>query len=333
MEDIPAMPDAYDLIVIGSGPGGYVGAIRAAQLGLRVALVEREKVGGTCLHIGCIPTKAMLHTAELLEHLKDPRELGLTVDSVAVDLLAVQRRKARVVDQLHKGVQSLMRKNKIDVFIGEGRFLSAAKIGVALADGSETELAARHVLIATGSAPRSLPGIVFDHTRIIDSTDALNLEAVPRSIAILGAGPVGVEFASLFRAFGSEVTVIELLPTLVPLEDEEIGQALERAFSRRGIKGLTQATAKAAEIGNNKVKITLWPGDQSSPLEADYLLVAVGRAPVTEGLAGAGAGIVLDQGGGQRGGQVPTTRAPVHCTREGLQRAPPFRPAPCPQRW
>ncbi|OLD51677.1 MAG: hypothetical protein AUI83_10315 [Armatimonadetes bacterium 13_1_40CM_3_65_7] len=138
------MPDAYDLIVIGSGPGGYVGAIRAAQLGLRVALVEREKVGGTCLHIGCIPTKAMLHTAELLEHLKDPRELGLTVDSVAVDLLAVQRRKARVVDQLYKGVQSLMRKNKIDVFIGEGRFLSAAKIGVALADRLSAALRARH---------------------------------------------------------------------------------------------------------------------------------------------------------------------------------------------
>src|SRR5256712_2395999 len=213
----------------------------------------------------------MLHTAELLEHLKDPRELGLTVDSVAVDLLAVQRRKARVVDQLYKGVQSLMRKNKIDVFIGEGRFLSAAKIGVALADGSETELAARHVLIATGSAPRSVPGIVFDHTRIIDSTDALNLEAVPRSIAILGAGPVGVEFASLFRAFGSEVTVIELLPTLVPLEDEEIGQALERAFSRRGIKALTQAPAKGAANGNNKGKNTRGGGGPDAGLEAGTL--------------------------------------------------------------
>ena len=319
------MPDAYDLIVIGSGPGGYVGAIRAAQLGLRVALVEREKVGGTCLHIGCIPTKAMLHTAELLEHLKDPRELGLTVDSVAVDLLAVQRRKTRVVDQLHKGVQSLMRKNKIDVFIGEGRFLSAAKIGVALADGSETELAARHVLIATGSAPRSVPGIVFDHTRIIDSTDALNLEAVPRSIAILGAGPVGVEFASLFRAFGSEVTVIELLPTLVPLEDEEIGQALERAFSRRGIKVVTQATAKAAEIGNNRVKITVGRGDQTSALEADYLLVAVGRAPVTEGLAVAEAGIALEKGAVKVDGQFRTTAAHAYAIGDVLTGQAPFR--------
>src|SRR2546428_2631654 len=316
MEDIPAMPDAYDLIVIGSGPGGYVGAIRAAQLGLRVALVEREKVGGTCLHIGCIPAKAMVHTAELLEHLKDPRELGLTVDSVAVDLRAVQRRKAGVVDQLYKGIRSLRRKNKVDGFIGEGRFLSAAKIGVALADGSETELAARHVLIATGSAPRSVPGIAFDHTRIIDTTDALHLEAVPRSIAILGAGPVGVEFASLFRAFGSEVTVIELLPTLVPLEDEEIGQALERAFSRRGIKALTQATAKAAEIGNNRVKITVGRGDQTSALEADYLLVAVGRAPVTEGLAVAEAGGALAERAGQKGGQFPRNGPRAHCHRE-----------------
>jgi len=254
----------------------------------------------------------MLHTAELLEHLKDPRELGLSVDSVAVDLLAVQRRKARVVDQLHKGVQSLMRKNKIDVFIGEGRFLSTTKIGAALADGSETELTGKHLLVATGSAPRTVPGIAFDHTRIIDSTDALNLEAVPRSIAILGAGPVGVEFASLFRAFGSEVTVIELLPTLVPLEDEEIGQALERGFSRRGIKVLTQATAKSAEVASNRVKITVGRGDQLSALEAEYLLVAVGRAPVTDGLAVAEAGVSLEKGAVKVDGQFRTTAANIY---------------------
>src|SRR5438034_578566 len=223
------MPDPYDLIVIGGGPGGYVGAIRAAQLGLRVALVEREKVGGTCLHIGCIPTKAMLHTAELLEHLKDPRELALSVDSVAVDL-----------------------------------------------------------------------------------------RAVPRSIAILGAGPVGVEFASLFRAFGSEVTVIELLPTLVPLEDEEIGQALERGFSRRGIKVLTQATAKSAEVASNRVKITVGRGDQLSALEAEYLLVAVGRAPVTDGLAVAEAGVSLEKGAVKVDGQFRTTAANIYAIGDVL---------------
>jgi dihydrolipoamide dehydrogenase len=319
------MPDPYDLIIIGGGPGGYVGAIRAAQLGLRVALVEREKVGGTCLHIGCIPTKAMLYTAELLEHLKDPQEVGLTVERVGVDLAAVKRRKARVVDQLHKGVQSLMRKNKIDVFTGEGRFLSANKVGVGLTDGSETELVGRAVLIATGSAPRSVPGITFDHARIIDSTDALNLEAIPGSIAILGAGPVGVEFASLFRAFGSDVTVIELLPTLVPLEDEEVGQALERSFARRGIKVLTQATAKVAEASGNRVKLTVAKGEQTSTLEADYLLVAVGRAPVTNGLAVAEAGVALDKGAVKVDGQFRTSASNIFAIGDVLTGVSPFR--------
>ena len=195
------MPDAYDLIVIGSGPGGYVGAIRAAQLGLRVALVEREKVGGTCLHIGCIPTKAMLHTAELLEHLKDPRELGLTVDSVAVDLLAVQRRKARVVDQLHKGVQSLMRKNKIDVFIGEGRFLSAAKIGVALADGSETELAA-----ITDYAAQL--GLLFQIT-----DDLLDVTATAEALGKTPGKDMRSKKATYPALYGIEATQAHLLRT------------------------------------------------------------------------------------------------------------------------
>lgn len=319
------MPDPYDVIIIGAGPGGYVGAIRAAQLGRTVALVEREKVGGTCLHIGCIPTKAMLHTAELLEHLHDPRDLGLNIDRVAVDLPAVQRRKARVVDQLHKGVQALMRKNKIDVFTGEGRFLSATKVGVALADGSETELSARHVLIATGSTPRTVPGISFDHARIIDSTDALNLQTVPRSIGILGAGPVGVEFASLFRAFGSEVTVIELLPTLVPLEDEEIGQALERSFARRGINVLTQATAKSAEVAGNRVKVTVAKGDQTSTLEVEYLLVAVGRAPVTDGLAAAEAQVTLEKGAVKVDGQLRTSASSIFAVGDVLTGLSPFR--------
>ncbi len=319
------MPDPYGLIIIGGGPGGYVGAIRAAQLGLHVALVEREKVGGTCLHIGCIPTKAMLHTAELADHLTDPRELGLAVDRVMVDLPAVQRRKTRVVEQLFKGVQALMRKNKVDVFSGEGRFLSATKVGVALADGSETELTARHVLITTGSAPRSIPGIAFDHARIIDSTDALSLQEIPRSIAILGAGPVGVEFASLFRAFGSEVTLIELLPTLVPLEDEEIGQALERSFVRRGIKVLTQATATSVQRAGNRVKITVAKGDQTTPLEADYLLVAVGRAPVTGTLAAAEAGVTLEKGAVKVDDQLRTTASGVFAAGDVLTGVSPFR--------
>ncbi len=290
------MPDPYDVVIVGGGPGGYVGAIRAAQLGLKAALVEKDKVGGTCLHVGCIPTKAMLHTAEILEHIRDGQDLGIVTDRVTVDLAAVHKRKARVVDQLHKGVQFLMRKNKIDVFPGEGRFLTPQKIGVALHDGSETELLAKHVVIATGSVPRSVPGIAFDGQRIIDSTGALSLATVPKSIAILGAGPVGVEFASLFSAFGSEVTILELLPTLVPFEDEEIGQALEKSFARRGIKAYTNATAKKAEVVNDRVRVTVARGGETRTLEAEYLLVAVGRAALTEGLALDEAGVALEKG-------------------------------------
>jgi dihydrolipoamide dehydrogenase len=319
------MAEAYDLVIIGGGPGGYVGAIRAAQLGLRTALVERDKVGGTCLHVGCIPTKAMLQSAELVEHLKDAADLGVRVGEVAVDFAGVQRRKARVVETLHKGVQFLMRKNKIDVFTGEGRFLRRDKIGVALADGSETELAARHAIIATGSAPRSLPGIAIDNERILDSTGALALAAVPRSIAILGAGPVGVEFASLFRAFGSEVTLIELLPTLVPLEDEEVGQALERAFARRGIRSLTGATAQSAQRAGDRVKITVARGDETQALEADYLLVAVGRAPVTDGLALAEAGIEVERGAVVVDEHLQTTAQGVYAIGDVITGRRPYR--------
>lgn len=319
------MPEPYDLVILGGGPGGYVGAIRAAQLGLRTALVEREKLGGTCLHVGCIPTKAMLHTAELLEHLKDAAEFGLTVGPVAVDFAAVHARKARVVETLHKGVQFLMRKNKIDVFTGEGRFLGAQKIGVALADGSETELGARHVLIATGSAPRSVPGITIDNDRILDSTGALGLLQVPRSIAILGAGPVGVEFASLFRGFGSEVTIIELLPTLVPLEDEEIGKALERSFARRGITSYTNATAKSAQVHDGRVVLSLARGNEMQTLEADYLLVAVGRSPVTDGLGLDEAGVAVERGTITVDDHLQTTAPTIHAIGDVITGAKPYR--------
>ncbi|MGH2362986.1 MAG: dihydrolipoyl dehydrogenase, partial [bacterium] len=319
------MPDVYDVVIIGGGPGGYVGAIRAAQLGLKVALVERDKVGGTCLHVGCIPTKAMLHTAEVLEHMKDGRDLGIVVESVSIDLAAVHKRKARVVDQLHKGVQFLMRKNKIDVFTGEGRFLTPQKINVALQDGSETALQAKHTVIATGSVPRSVPGIAFDNRRIIDSTGALALTEVPKSIAILGAGPVGVEFASLFRAFGSEVTIVELLPTLVPLEDEEIGQTLEKSFARRGIKVHTNATAKKAEVSNDRVRITIAKEAEASTLEADYLLVAVGRAPLTEGLTLDEAGVALEKGAVKVNAELRTSADHIYAIGDVITGQAPYR--------
>jgi dihydrolipoamide dehydrogenase len=319
------MTEQYDVVIIGGGPGGYVGAIRAAQLGLRVALVERAKVGGTCLHVGCIPTKAMLHTAEVFEDVKGAKDLGIVTTGAALDLAAVHARKARVVDQLYKGTLGLMRKNKITVFEGEGRFLGAERIGVALHDGSETELSAAHVVIATGSAPRSVPGIAIDNTRILDSTGALALADLPGSIAILGAGPVGVEFASLFRAFGSDVTVIELLPTLVPMEDEEIGQTLERSFTRRGITVHTKTTATSAAVKNGRVHMSLAKGDQTSALEVEYLLVAVGRSPVTDGLALDEAGVTLEKGAVKVDVQLRTTAPTVYAIGDVITGQAPYR--------
>ena len=317
------MPEPYDLVVIGAGPGGYVGAIRAAQLGLRTAIVERDKVGGTCLHYGCIPTKAMLYTAEILDELRRGKDLGITTGGLSLDLAAVHARKERVVDKLYKGTQYLMRKNKIDVFQGEARFVNSGEVAVALSDGSETGLKGKHFLIATGSAPRSVPGITIDNERIIDSTAALALREVPRSMAILGAGPVGVEMASVFRAFGSEVTLIELLPTVVPLEDEEIGQQLQRAFERRGIKVHTGSTAERAERSGDGLTITLRKGNETSTITADYLLVAVGRAPVYKELAPEEAGVTIERGAVQVDENLRTATPTIFAIGDVLGR--PFR--------
>jgi len=290
------VPDSYDLVIIGGGPAGYVGAVRAAQLGLRPVVVERDKLGGVCMHWGCIPTKVMLHTAELAERLKDAQALGLEMGPVAVNMARLQHRKAQVVEGLHKGVQYLMRKHKIDVFAGTARFLSPTRISVAFNDGSDTELDAKHALIATGSAPRSVPGVTIDNVRILDSTGALALADIPTSIVILGSGAVGVEFASLFRGLGSEVTLVELLPTLLPLEDVDIGRGLERIFTRKGMKVYTGTTASGVAPRGDQLAITLARGQETIEVEAEYLLVAVGRAPLTNGLGLEAAGVATDRG-------------------------------------
>jgi dihydrolipoamide dehydrogenase len=290
------MPDPYDLVIIGGGPAGYVGAIRAAQVGLRPAVVERDKLGGVCTHWGCIPTKVMLHTAELLERLKEAQTLGLDVAPPAVNLARLHQRRAEVVEKLHKGIQYLMRKHKIDVFAGTARFERATGIAVAANDGSETVLEARHVLIATGSAPRSIPGVTIDNARILDSTGALGLSQIPRSIAILGSGAVGVEFASLFLALGSAVTLIEMLPTVLPLEDEEIGRGLERIFTRKGMTVYTGTTAGGVSPRGGRLAVVLTRGEERLEVEADYLLVAVGRAPLIDGLGLEAAGVAVERG-------------------------------------
>ncbi len=279
------MANSFDLIVIGGGPAGYVGAIRASQLGLRTALVERDKVGGTCLHVGCIPTKVLLHTAERLEEMRAGSEIGIVADNVRLDVDLLYKRKDRVVTTNFRGVEYLMRKNKIAVFPGQARVAGPTRVHVSAADGSETDLEARHLLVATGSRPRDLPGARLDHDRIVDSTGALALRTVPRSIAILGAGAVGTEFASIFAAFGSEVTLIELLPSVLPMEDEECAAVVGKALERRGVRVRTGTAVTGAKPAGDGVRVTMRTGDApEESIETEYVLVAVGRAPLTDGL-------------------------------------------------
>ncbi len=291
------MLDPYDLVVIGAGPGGYVGAIRAAQLGLRTAIVERAKLGGTCLHLGCIPTKALLQVAELLEEIRRAREFGIRVEEPTLDMAAVQRYKDRVVATLHRGVEYLMRKNGIAVFHGSARLLDAGRVHVTLHDGSETELVTRRVLIATGSVPRTVPGVVVDGSRVLTSDHLVNLQEVPRRLGILGAGVIGVEFASIFRAFGSEVTLLEILPRVLPGEDEEVSEALRKAFERRGIRIYTEAKLQRVEPIEGGLRVVADRNGTPLQLEVDVLLVAVGRAPFSEGLGLDAVGVAVDEAG------------------------------------
>ena len=293
------MANEYDVVVIGSGTGGYVAAIRAAQLGLSTAVVERAPVlGGTCLNWGCIPTKALLEHAHALKIAQDWKEWGLTIGQAAVglDMAQVQARKDRIVKGLTGGIEMLFKKNKIDWIKGSGRL--AAKGKVEITDGQKQTVAARkEIVVATGSQPRSVPGIELDRERIISSDEAIGLQEIPTSIAIMGSGAVGVEFASIFRRFGSEVTIIELLPRIVPVEDEAVSIELERSFKKQGIKVLTGTRVTGARAGAAGVDIDAQtPDGKTVKISADYLLVATGRGPVTSGLGAEEAGLRLERG-------------------------------------
>jgi dihydrolipoamide dehydrogenase len=293
------MANEFDVVIIGSGTGGYVAGIRAAQLGLKTAVVERAPVlGGTCLNWGCIPTKALLEHAHALKIAREWREWGLTIGEAAIglDLTQVHARKDKIVKGLTGGVELLFRKNKIEWIKGTGRL--AGKNTVEITEGQKQTLVARkEIIVATGSQPRSVPGIAIDRQRIISSDEAINLREVPKSIVILGSGAVGVEFASIFRRFGSEVTIIELLPRLVPVEDEAVSAELERSFKKQGIKVLTGTKVTSARVSSGSVELDAQTSDgQSTRLTADYLLVATGRGPVTNGLGAEEAGLRLERG-------------------------------------
>ena len=284
--------------MIGAGTGGYVAAIRAAQLGKTVAVVEKQTaLGGTCLIWGCIPTKALLEHAHALKVIQSAKEWGVVIPDTtpAINMTQVHARKDKIITGITKGVEFLFRKNKITWIKGTAQLAGGGKVSVV--DGDKQTLDAKEIIVATGSAPRSVPGIDIDHKRIITSDEAIHLPQVPKSLVIMGSGAVGVEFASIFRRFGSEVTLIELLPRLVPVEDEAVSAELEKSFRKQGIKCLTGTKVTKATAGANGVELEAQGGDgKAQKLSADVLLVATGRGPVTTGLNAEGVGITMERG-------------------------------------
>ncbi len=280
------MAEQFDVTVIGAGPGGYVAAIRAAQVGLKTAIIERDKdLGGTCLLRGCIPTKELLHSAHVYELLKEPAEFGVEVTGATLNFPAVMRRKNAIVTKLSKGVEFLMKKNKITVFKGQGKLVGQGRVTVTGADGATQDVPTKNVIIATGSAVRLLPGLTIQNPRIVTSDELLDFQHVPKSLVVLGAGAVGVEFASVFNRFGSEVTVIEMLDRLVPIEDEETSKELQRCFRKRKINTLVSTKFESCTVNADDVTIN-YTDSKGKPgtITAETLLVAIGRRPVTDGL-------------------------------------------------
>lgn len=290
----------YDVVVVGAGPGGYVSAIRAAQLGLKVAVVERQMMGGVCLNVGCIPTKALLHTADLLEEIHDSAKFGISTTGVALDWNATIKNKDGVVKQMTQGVSFLMKKNKIDVVMGEATLTGRGTIQVKATDGATSALTTKHTIIATGAKPREIPavGAIFDGERIMSSWQALNMKSVPKSLLIVGAGAIGVEFASMYRTFGSQVTLVEALPRIVPNEDEEISAELTKSLSKRGITIMTSAKLNnVAHHGDGVRAIITDASGKEVTIDAERALIGIGIVPNTKNLGLEACGVTLDQRG------------------------------------
>ncbi|MEU8138469.1 dihydrolipoyl dehydrogenase [Streptodolium elevatio] len=278
----------FDVVILGGGSGGYACALRAAELGMQVVLIEKGKLGGTCLHQGCIPTKALLHAGEVADQTRESEQFGIKSTFEGIDIAAVHKYKDGVVSRLFKGLTGLIASRKITVVEGEGRLVSPTAVEVA-----GTRYEGRHVVLATGSVPKSLPGLEIDGNRIVNSDHALVLDRVPASAVILGGGVIGVEFASAWKSFGVDVTIVEALPHLVPVEDESSSKLLERAFRKRGIKFELGSRFSGVEYTDSGVRVSLENGKQ---VEAELLLVAVGRGPVSAGLGYEEAGVATDRG-------------------------------------
>jgi dihydrolipoyl dehydrogenase len=283
----PEAESTYDVVILGGGSGGYACALRSAELGLSVALVEKGKLGGTCLHMGCIPTKALLHAAEVADSAREGEQFGVKTTFESVDMSGVNRYKDGVIGRLYKGLQGLVKSRQIDYVEGEGRLVAANTV-----EAAGRRLVGRNVVLATGSSAKSLPGLEISG-RVMTSDQALSLDAVPARVVVLGGGVIGVEFASVFKSFGSEVTIVEALPRLVAAEDEAISKQLERSFRKRKIACKTGARFAGAEQQGDVVTVSLESGET---IEADLLLVAVGRSPVATGLGYEEAGVAMDRG-------------------------------------
>jgi len=290
---VPAAGDSYDLVVLGGGSGGYAAALRAAELGQTVALVEQDKLGGTCLHRGCIPTKALLHAGEVADAARDGSQFGIVSSVEKVDMPALNAYKDGVVSRLYKGLQGLVASRAITVVAGRGRLVAADTVEVALADGGTRSVTGRAVVLASGSISRSLPGLEIDGEAVITSDQAINLDHVPTSVVVLGGGVIGVEFASAWTSLGASVTIVEALPRLVPAEDEAVSKALERAYRRRKIAFRTGVRFAGVERTPAGVRVSLEDG---TTLDAELLLVAVGRGPNTADLGYEAVGVRTDRG-------------------------------------
>lgn len=288
----------YDVVIIGSGPGGYVAAVRAGQLGLKTAMVESGPLGGVCLNVGCIPTKALLHSADLLEEIKESKRFGISTADVSFDLAGAMKHKQTVVRQSTQGVGYLMKKNKIDVYEGRGRLAGKNAVQVQLNKGGEETLNAKNIVLATGARPRELPHVQFDHERILSSTSILELKETPKSLLVIGAGAIGVEFASMFRSFGSEVTLVEALPRIVPLEDEEVSAELSKAFKSRGINVLAGANFNSVEIKDDHAvaHVTDSKGEEHA-IQVERILLGIGITPNTSDIGLEEQGIATDKRG------------------------------------
>jgi len=275
----------YDLAIIGSGPGGYVTAIRASQWGLKTLVIEKDGfLGGTCLHVGCIPTKVLLHHAEIYDTFKNAKEFGIEVGEFKLNWGATLARKDRIVNKHAKGIAALFKKNKVETMQGWGRWTGPGRVSVENA-GKTTDVEATHIMFATGSTARSIPGVEIDGKTVLSNIEILNLPEIPKSLVIVGAGAVGVEFASIFRSFGAEVTILEALPRAVPLEDEEISAELEKAFRKKGIQFFLEAKVESVKKDAKGATVSFQDkAGKTQTIAAEKVLMAVGRAPMTENM-------------------------------------------------